>query len=58
MKHVKVKFADVKYNYTTAVSETSTTEGLQNYFVGTPFDMGAFPKEDFQKCTEIEIFNT
>lgn len=56
-KSVKVIFANPKYNYTTSVSNTATDESLKNYFINTPFDMGAFPREDFQTCIGIEINN-
>jgi hypothetical protein len=54
-KAVKVIFAEPQYNYTTSVNPYATDESLKKYFVGTPFNVGAYPKEIFRKCTSIEI---
>ena len=55
MKTVKVIFADSKYNYSTSVSEASTEDSLRRYFVGSRLNMGSYPIEDMQVCTDIEL---
>lgn len=55
MKTVKVLFADSKYNYCTAVNESSTEDSLKKYFVGTTFNMGSYPVENMQVCTDVEL---
>ena len=52
---VKVLFADAKYNYTTGVSSQSTEETAKAYFVGKYFDLGIYPNENMQECTNIEF---
>jgi len=52
---VKVLFTDSKYNYETNVSSNSTEQTAKEYFVGKYFDLGIYPKEDFQKCIGIEF---
>lgn len=53
MNTVHVNFADSKYNYITNVSTQTTEAEAKKYFVGKSFDMGNFPKEDYQKCISI-----
>lgn len=55
LKTVEVIFKNPQYNYKTAVNAKSSKESLIEYFVGTSFDLGVFPKEDFQKCIDIKI---
>jgi hypothetical protein len=55
LKTVQVKFQNPKYNYSTSVSALSSLESLKKYFVGTSFDLGVYPKEDFQKCIDIDV---
>lgn len=52
---VKVLFTDSKYNYETNVSANSTEQTASEYFVNKTFDLGIYPKEDFQKCIGIEF---
>lgn len=52
---VKVLFTDSKYNYETNVSSNSTEQTAKEYFVNKTFDLGIYPKEDFQKCIGIEF---
>jgi len=52
---VKVLFTDSKYNYETNVSANSTEQTASEYFVNKYFDLGIYPKEDFQKCIGIEF---
>ena len=56
MPRVTVKFEDSSHNYSTSLSPTATEKDAREYFVGASFDMGVFPKEDFQKCIDIEFF--
>lgn len=53
MNSIKVLFANKKYNYETNVSATSTKEDVECYFVGRAFDLGQYPKEDYQICTGV-----
>lgn len=55
MKSVTVIFADCKYNYSTSVNGKCSDAELRKYFVGTSFDMGPYPTENFQKCIDIKI---
>jgi len=55
LNDVKVIFADQQYNYLTNVSALSTKEDASLYFIGKYFDMGAYPDENLQICTEIEF---
>jgi len=55
MNAVKVMFSDSKYNYTTSVSAQSTEQSCNAYFVGEAFNMGQYPKDDYQQCTSIEF---
>jgi len=57
LNSVKVLFADPSYNYETNVSAQSTEKSVDEYFVGKSFNLGIFPKEDFQKCTAVEFTN-
>lgn len=57
MKTIKVIFNDESCNYFTKVNKNSTDEEIRNYFVGTYFNLGIFPEEDFKKCIDIEIIN-
>ena len=52
---VKVLFTDSKYNYETNVSANATEQTTKEYFVGKYFDLGIYPKEDMQKCIDIEF---
>ena len=52
---VKVLFTDSKYNYETNVSSNSTEQTAKEYFLNKTFDLGIYPKEDFQKCIGIEF---
>lgn len=54
LNKVIVKFEDEKYNYCTSVNQLSY-EDLTKYFVGTFFNMGKYPIENFQKCVGIEL---
>ena len=55
MNAVKVKFKNPSYDYVTSVSDSVTEADARKYFVGNRFDLGVFPKEDFQKCIDIEF---
>lgn len=57
LNNVKVLFTDSKYNYETNVSSNSTEQTAKEYFVGKYFDLGIYPKEDFQKCIDIEFID-
>lgn len=54
---VYVKFEVSAYNYHTNVSPTTTEKQARDYFVGTSFNMGAYPHENFRKCIDIEFTN-
>ena len=54
---VKVKFDNSQYNYITSVSHQSTEQSCRKYFVGTWFNMGQYPVDDFQRCIGIEFIN-
>ena len=51
---VKVLFANEAYNYITSVAKTITKAEAEKYFVGKSFDIGIFPKDDYQECIGIE----
>ena len=55
MEAIRVKFKNEAYNYTTSVNPEATEESLKDYFIGTQFDLGIFPKEDFQRCIDLEF---
>lgn len=57
MKTIKVIFQNPIYNYTTSVNPKTTEEESRKYFIGTPFNLGAYPEEDFQTCINIIILN-
>jgi len=57
MNSVKVMFNDSKYNYTTSVSAQSTEQSCKDYFVNYAFNMGQYPKDDYQRCINIEFIN-
>lgn len=57
MNSVQVMFNDPKYNYITSVSAQSTEQSCNDYFVGYAFNMGQYPKDDYQQCTSIEFIN-
>jgi len=52
---VEVKFSDPKYNYQTNVNPKITEKEAREYFVGKRFDLGVFPKEDYQECIDIDF---
>lgn len=58
MKSVKVIFENPIYNYITSVNPKTTDEENRKYFVNAIFDVGVFPKENPQKCIDIEFLNT
>lgn len=55
LNSVLVKFSNPQYNYITSVSASATEASCKSYFVGKLFDLGRYPKEDFQKCIAIEF---
>jgi len=55
---VQVMFNDPKYNYTTSVSAQSSERSCTDYFVGEAFNMGQYPKDDYQRCVDIKFINT
>lgn len=57
MKAIRVKFENEAYNYITSVNPKATKKEIEDYFVGTYFDLGVFPIEDFQKCIGVEFID-
>lgn len=57
MEAVRVKFENEAYNYSTSVNPKATEEDLKDYFIGTSFDLGLFPVEDFQQCIDIDFID-
>ncbi len=55
LKIVKVCFADPALDYVTNVNGQVSDAEIAAYFVGTRFDHGVFPVEDFHVCIRIEI---
>lgn len=55
LNSVKVIFTDSQYNYETNVSATTTEQTAKEYFVNKTFDLGSYPKENYQKCIAIEF---
>ena len=55
LNNVKVIFSNSQYNYETNVSANATEQTTKEYFVGKYFDLGIYPKEDIQKCIDIEF---
>jgi len=53
MNSVLVKFANPQYNYVTSIN--GSEDSARKYFVGKYFNVGSFPKEDFQKVIDIEF---
>jgi L-rhamnose mutarotase len=54
MNSVLVKFANPKYNYVTSIN--GSEDSARKYFIGKNFNVGSFPKEDFQKVIDIEFY--
>ena len=50
MKTIQVKFENSQYNYLTDVSDNATKESIENYFIGTFFNVAPYPTENMQKC--------
>jgi hypothetical protein len=57
MRAVKVIFSNSQYNYITDVNGERTDEEIERYFVGKYFNMGVYPNENMQQCTNIKINN-
>jgi len=57
MNSVQVMFNDPKYNYITSVSAQSSKQSCTDYFVGEAFNMGQYPKDDYQRCVDIKFIN-
>ena len=57
MSSVQVMFNDPKYNYITSVGPQSTEKSCTDYFVGEAFNMGQYPKDDYQRCVGIKFIN-
>ena len=57
LNNVKVIFSNSQYNYETNVSANATEQTTKEYFVGKYFDLGIYPKEDMQKCIDIEFID-
>lgn len=55
MHLVTVKFKNPKYNYTTNVSGGTDEADIRKYFVGQYFNVGKYPRENMQKCIDIEF---
>ena len=51
---VRVKFEDPKYNYSTNVASGIDEENARAYFVGQSFNVGSYPKEQFEQVVDIE----
>ena len=57
MKTIKVIFENPIYNYITSINPKTTEAEIRKYFIGTPFNLGSYPVEDFQTCINIIILN-
>ena len=57
MNSVQVRFNDPKYNYITSVSAQSSKQSCTDYFVGEAFNVGQYPKDDYQRCVDIKFIN-
>lgn len=57
LNSVIVHFEDSQYDYETSVSAATTEESAKKYFVGTSFNMAAYPKELFKKCVRITFMD-
>tara|TARA_R110000764_G_scaffold133510_1_gene221612 strand:- start:167 stop:358 length:192 start_codon:yes stop_codon:yes gene_type:complete len=55
MNSVQVMFNDPKYNYITSVSAQSSERSCADYFIGETFNMGTYPKDDYQRCVGINF---
>ena len=55
MNSVTVKFKNPEYNYSTSVSDITTEQTATNYFVGSFFNVAAFPDETMKQCISIEF---
>ena len=53
---VNVKFKDPEYNYMTNVSGNLSKEEAEKYFIGKQFNLGTYPKEDFQTVIDIDFY--
>ena len=53
---VNVKFKDPEYNYMTNVSGNLSKVEAEKYFIGKQFNLGAYPKEDFQTVIDIDFY--
>ena len=54
MKYVKVIFKSSADNYTTCVSPKLSDKEIEDYFVGTTFNLGV-TKDKLRECTAVEI---
>jgi len=55
LNSVEVLFDDPKYNYMTSTSPQSTERSCKDYFVGETFNLGTYPKDDYQRCVDINF---
>lgn len=58
MAKVTVKFNNETYNYSTMVNDNCSDDQIQEYFIGTWFNLGISGKDDLQKCIDIVIERT
>lgn len=54
-KTVEVIFKNPEHNYKTSVNPQSLDKSLNEYFVNTWFNLGAYPVENMQQCIKINI---
>lgn len=52
---VTVKFSNPEYNYSTNLSGSVSEADARKYFVGKSFNVGKYPKENMQKCIDIDF---
>ena len=53
MPEVEVEFENKEYNYSTSIAYNISHKEAHEYFVGTVFNLGAYPAENLQRCISI-----
>lgn len=53
---ILIKFNNSNFNYTLNVSADATKERCKDYFIGRYFNVDCYPKENYQRCIDIEYY--
>ena len=55
LKTAHVIFENSDYNYSTSVNGSQTDQEIKDYFIGTSFNVAAYPNEVFEKCIDCKV---